>query len=72
VSARVFVTETLGFRNTLVADAGAQLIRAFCPPEVVWRTGDGVWFDIGEHNFHLFADALAVAHPTTPVDRLDA
>lgn len=72
VSARVFVTETLGFRNTLVADAGAQLIRAFCPPEVVWRTGDGVWFDIGEHNFHLFADGLAVAHPTALVDRLDA
>ncbi|MGO9774286.1 MAG: ABC transporter ATP-binding protein [Roseiarcus sp.] len=70
VPARAFVTETLGFRNTVVAEAGSNLVRAFCPPETIWRTGENLWLDIGEHNFHLFADGRALAHPTPRVGAL--
>lgn len=63
VPAEAFVTETLGFRNILIANVGKNQVRVITSPDQSFETRQRVWLDLNETNMHVFADGKAIAHP---------
>lgn len=63
VPGRVYVTETLGFRNVLLVEVGSARVRVFTEPERHFSEGDTVWLNIDDSNTHVFVDGVATSHP---------
>lgn len=63
VPAEAFVTETLGFRNILIANVGKNQVRVITSPDQSFETKQRVWLDLNETNMHVFADGKTIAHP---------
>jgi ABC-type sugar transport system ATPase subunit len=64
IPARVYVSESHGYRNIVTIKLGDATVRVAAPPKQIWRVNDPIWLGLGMYNLHAFVNGKAIYHPT--------
>lgn len=60
----IYLVETQGHRNLTTVKIGDDLVQVSMPPDQIWPVGTSVWISMNPQRIHVFADGVAVHHPT--------